>query len=104
MNRDMERYKEFSRRALLVGAAQGAIFAVLAGRLGFLQVVEQEKFQMLSDRNRISMRLVAAGRGEIMDRFGVPLAINTQNFRAFIVPEQTDDVEKRSINSRTLFP
>lgn len=94
MNRDMERYKEFSRRALLVGAAQGAIFAVLAGRLGFLQVVEQEKFQMLSDRNRISMRLVAAGRGEIMDRFGVPLAINTQNFRAFIVPEQTDDVEK----------
>ena len=93
MNRDMERYKEFSRRALLIGAGQAALFAALGARLGFLQVVEQEKFRMLSDRNRISMRLVSSGRGEIMDRFGVPLAINTQNFRAFIVPEQTDDVE-----------
>lgn len=93
MNRDMERYKQFSRRAFLVGAAQVSGFAILAGRLGYLQVIEQEKFQTLSDKNRISMRLIPAGRGEIMDRFGVPLAINTQNFRCFIVPEQADDVE-----------
>ncbi len=94
MNRDMERYKEFSRRALIIGAVQTGLFAVLAGRLGYLQVVEQEKFQTLSDKNRISLRLVPAGRGEIMDRFGVPLAINTQNFRAFIVPEQANNVEE----------
>lgn len=104
MNRDMERYKEFSRRALLVGAGQAALFAVLGARLGWLQVVEQEKFQMLSDRNRISLRLVPAGRGEIMDRFGVPLAINTQNFRAFIVPEQTDSVEKTLEKLSRLIP
>ncbi|MFN7115059.1 MAG: penicillin-binding protein 2 [Alphaproteobacteria bacterium] len=104
MNRDMERYKEFSRRALLIGAGQAALFAVLAGRLGWLQVVEQEKFQMLSDRNRISLRLIPAGRGEIMDRFGVPLAINTQNFRAFIVPEQTDSVEKTLDKLSRLIP
>jgi len=94
MNRDMERYKEFSRRALIIGAVQVGLFSVLAGRLGFLQVVEQEKFQTLSDKNRISLRLVPAGRGEIMDRFGVPLAINSQNFRAFIVPEQAVNVEE----------
>jgi penicillin-binding protein 2 len=104
MNRDMERYKEFSRRALLVGAGQAALFAVLAGRLGWLQVVEQEKFQMLSDRNRISLRLIPAGRGEIMDRFGVPLAINTQNFRAFIIPEQTDSVEETLDKLSRLIP
>ena len=93
MNRDMERFKEFSRRALIIGAGQTALFGILVARLGWLQLVEQEKFQTLSDRNRISSRLVPAGRGEIMDRFGVPLAINTQNFRAFLVPEQADDVE-----------
>ncbi len=93
MNRDMERYKEFSRRALLVGVGQAALFAVLGARLAYLQVHENAKFQTLSDKNRISTRLVPAGRGEIMDRFGVPLAINIQNFRAFLVPEQTDDVE-----------
>lgn len=92
MNRDMERYKEFSRRALLIGVAQGAVFAVLAGRLGYLQLYQNEKFQTLSDKNRISLRLIPAGRGEIMDRFGVPLAINNQNFRAFVVPEQAGNL------------
>lgn len=89
----MERYREFSRRAFILGAGQTALFGILGARLGYLQVVEQEKFQTLSDKNRISMRLIPAGRGEIMDRFGVPLAINTQNFRAYIVAEQADDVE-----------
>lgn len=92
MNRDMERYKEFTRRAFIVGLAQTALFGTLAARLGYLQLVEKEKFQTLSDRNRISLRLIPAGRGEIMDRFGVPLAINSQNFRAFLVPEQAEDV------------
>lgn len=93
MNRDMERYKQFSRRALIIGAGQALLFGALATRLGYLQLVEQEKFQTLSDKNRISLRLIPAGRGEIMDRFGVPLAINTQNFRAFVVPEQTESIE-----------
>lgn len=93
MNRDMERYKEFSRRALIIGGAQALLFGVLGARLGYLQVVERDKFQTLSDKNRISMRLVPASRGEIMDRFGVPLAINTQNFRAFLVPEQAESIE-----------
>jgi penicillin-binding protein 2 len=93
MNRDMERYKEFSRRALLVGAGQALAFVILSGRLSYLQIVENEKFRTLSDKNRISLRLVPAGRGEIMDRFGVPLAINSQNFRAFVVPEQADSID-----------
>lgn len=92
MNRDMERYQEFTRRAFLVGLGQTALFTILGARLAYLQVIEQEKFKTLSDENRISHRLITAGRGEIMDRFGVPLAINTQNFRAFLVAEQTKDV------------
>lgn len=104
MNRDMERYKEFSRRALIIGAVQTTLFGVLATRLGYLQVVEQERFQTLSDKNRISLRLVSAGRGEIMDRFGVPLAINTQNFRAFLVPEQANDVEETLDRLSKLIP
>lgn len=104
MNRDMERYKEFSRRTFLVGLGQVSGFAILAARLGYLQVIEQEKFQTLSDRNRISTRLVPAARGEIMDRFGVPLAINTQNFRCFIVPEQTKDIEETLDRLSKLIP
>jgi penicillin-binding protein 2 len=94
MNRDGEKYKEFSRRAMLIGVAQAALFTALGARLTYLQVIEKDKFQTLSDKNRISLRLIPAARGEIMDRFGVPLAINTQNFRAFIIPEQTEDTEE----------
>lgn len=92
MNRDMERYKQFSRRAVVLGIGQVSLFALLAGRLGYLQIVQNEKYQTLSDKNRISLRLLPADRGEITDRFGVPLAINTANFRVFLIPEQTEDV------------
>lgn len=104
MNRDMERHKEFSRRALLLGAGKAALFTTLALRLGYLQVFERKKFQTLSDKNRISLRLLAAQRGEIMDRFGAPLAINKQDFRALLVPEQADDVEGTIARLSKLIP
>jgi penicillin-binding protein 2 len=93
MNRDMERHKEFSRRALILGVGKIALFGTLAVRLGYLQVFQRQKFQTLSDKNRISLRLLPAQRGEIMDRFGAPLAVNKQDFRALLVPEQAEDVE-----------
>jgi penicillin-binding protein 2 len=104
MNRDMERHKEFSRRALILGAGKIVIFGTLASRLAYLQVIEQKKFQTLSDKNRISLRLLPAQRGEIMDRFGVPLAINRQDFRAFLVPEQSPDVQETISRLAQLIP
>jgi penicillin-binding protein 2 len=104
MNRDMERHKEFSRRALILGAGKMLVFGTLASRLAYLQIVEQKKFQTLSDKNRISLRLLPAQRGEIMDRFGVPLAVNRQDFRAFLVPEQSEDVAETLARLGQLIP
>jgi penicillin-binding protein 2 len=104
MNRDMERHKEFSRRALILGAGKIAIFGTLALRLAYLQVFEQKKFQTLSDKNRISLRLLPARRGEIMDRFGAPLAINKQDFRALLVPEQAESVDDTLARLGKLIP
>jgi len=104
MNRDMERHKEFSRRALLLGVGKAVLFGTLAVRLGYLQVFERKKFQTLSDKNRIGLRLLAAQRGEIMDRFGAPLAVNKQDFRALLVPEQAEDVEDTIARLAKLIP
>ncbi len=104
MNRDMERHKEFSRRAMLLGGGKFAVFLVFASRLSYLQIFEQKKFQTLSDNNRISLRLLSAQRGEILDRFGVPLAINRPDFRAFLIPEQAQDVEKIIARVSKLIP
>lgn len=88
----MERHKEFSRRAFLLGAGKFALFMTLTSRLAYLQIVEQGKFKTLSDKNRISIRLLSPQRGEIVDRFEVPLAVNRPDFRAFMIPEQAGEV------------
>src|SRR5690606_2203826 len=45
-----------------------------------------------ADDNRINIRLLPPPRGEIVDRFGMPLAINEKNYRVVIVREQARDV------------
>jgi penicillin-binding protein 2 len=94
MNNDDQKTKSFTRRAFVIGAMQGSLLAVLGGRLAWLQLAQGGKYKTLSDKNRINIKMIAPSRGEIVDRFGVPLAVNNQNFRVLIVPEQTDDVEK----------
>jgi penicillin-binding protein 2 len=82
----------FTRRALLVGVAQGAILAVLAGRLGWLQISQGEKYKTLAENNRINIKILPPSRGPIVDRFGVPLAINVQDFQVLVTPDQAGDV------------
>lgn len=80
------------RRAFIIGAGQVAVLGVLGTRLGWLQLKENERYQTLSERNRIDIRLIAPSRGMIYDRRGVPLAINEQDFRLQLLPEQVDDI------------
>ena len=87
MDDGFDRSKSFTRRAFVVGAVQGGILAVLGGRLAWLQLVEGQKYKTLADKNRINVKMTTPSRGEIVDRFGVPLAVNTQNFRVMVIPE-----------------
>ena len=91
---DNDRYRSFTRRALFIGGGQAALFAVLAGRMYYLQVVEAERYAMLAEDNRINLRLLPPPRGRIVDRFGVPLAVNQQNYRVVLVREQARDVQR----------
>ncbi|MGH6981715.1 MAG: penicillin-binding protein 2, partial [Stellaceae bacterium] len=93
MRRDKGKSRLLTRRAVLVGAAQGAVLVTLAGRLYELQVVEADRYTTMADENRIGVRLIAPRRGLILDRFGVKLADNRPTYRAVLVPEQTRDVE-----------
>lgn len=91
-DRDQERQKVFTRRALLLGGAQLGMVGALLGRLYYLQVVEADRYRVLADDNRINIRLLPPPRGEIVDRFGMPLAINEKNYRVVIVREQAGNV------------
>jgi penicillin-binding protein 2 len=88
VNRDSDWVRMFNRRAAVLAGGQGLLVSALVGRLYYLQVVESDRYVMLAEDNRINMQLLPPPRGRILDRFGQPLAINQQNFRVLIVPEQ----------------
>lgn len=81
---------QMTRRAALLGLGAGAASLVLLSRLYWLQVIEGHKYRTLADKNRINIKILPPVRGIIQDRFGVPIADNTRNYRVMIVPEQTE--------------
>jgi penicillin-binding protein 2 len=85
--------KTFSRRAFVVGGIQGTFLCVLGGRLAWLQMSQGERYTTLANRNRINMKMTSPSRGQVFDRYGVPLAINQRNFRVLVIPEQTENIE-----------
>lgn len=91
-NRDSDRQRLFTRRAALLAGGQFSLLTALVGRMYYLQVVESERYQMLAEENRINMRLLPPSRGRVIDRFGVPIAINQQNYRVLLKAENAPDV------------
>lgn len=88
---DSERSRLFNRRAILVGGLQAGLFSLLVGRLYYLEIIQGEKYRTLAEENRINLRLIAPRRGQISDRYGTPLALNQQNYRVVLLPEQVED-------------
>jgi penicillin-binding protein 2 len=81
----------FSRRMMLLGGAQVGVGALLIGRLGWLSIAQNAKYQLLSESNRVQLIPVPPRRGWIIDRNGKPLAINRSSFRVDIIPQQLTD-------------
>ncbi len=69
------------------------LLSTLVGRMYYLQVLQADRYKTLAEENRISMRLLPPPRGRILDRFGIPLAVNEQNYRVVLIPEQTKSVK-----------
>ena len=93
MKREITSRASFSRRAVLIGAAQFGLFGAIATKLYNLQVVQHGKYATLAQANSISERLIAPERGLITDRFGVILAGNQQHWRALFMKAQCPDPE-----------
>jgi len=80
----------FSRRALFLGAAQVAGGLILAGRMTWLSVYENDKYRLLAESNRVNLTLIPPRRGWIVDRAGVPIANNRTDFRVDIIPDRME--------------
>ena len=82
-----------SRRTAILGAGVIGGFGILSSRLYYLQVVKAEDYRALSDNNRFNYNITLPSRGKIMDRNGEALAINRQDYRLILIPEQINDID-----------
>ena len=84
----------FSRRAWLLGTAQAGIGALLATRMGWLAIAENQRYNDLAESNRVNTTLIPPRRGWIVDRNGAAIANNRTDFRVDIIPERLEDPER----------
>lgn len=84
----------FSRRATIVGGLQLGIGVLLAGRMAYISVAENERYQLLSESNRVNLTLVPPRRGWMIDRYGKPIANNKTDFRVDLIPDLMQDKKK----------
>jgi len=81
----------FDRRSLVIGGVQGGLGMLLASRLGYLSILQNEKYKLASESNRVNLSLIPPRRGWILDRHGSPLASNRADFRVDVIPERMTD-------------
>ena len=83
-------------RVIAVAVVVMLSFVVIVGQLWYLQVLEGGHFLDASDKNRTRVRPIAAPRGILFDRRGVPLVDNRPAFTLSLIPRELDkDVERR---------
>lgn len=73
-----------SRRAFLIGSGKLTLLSLLAGRMFFMELLENDKYRTLSDKNRISFILIPPFRGQIYDISGNIMATNQTCFRLLL--------------------
>ena len=83
----------FSRRAFLISAGQVGLAAILAGRMGYIAIAQNQRYSDLAESNRVQMRLIPPRRGWILDRYGQPMAVNRSDYRVDLIPDQLEDAD-----------
>jgi len=81
----------YSRRSFVLGGAQMGIGVLLAARMTWISVFENEHYALLAESNRVNLSLIPPRRGWVVDRGGKPLALNRTVFRVDIIPDRLVD-------------
>ena len=81
----------FTRRSMVLGGAQLALGGLLAARMAYISIAQNEKYALLAESNRVNLTLIPPRRGWIVDRNGYPLALNRTAFRVDLIPDRLID-------------
>jgi penicillin-binding protein 2 len=83
----------FRLRLAVAAALMLVLFALLAGRIFYLQVIKHGELYTLAEANRISIVPVTPNRGIIVDRNGVVLAHNYSAYTLEVQPHRIANLD-----------
>lgn len=86
--------RKIQERSRIFSIITFCIFFALIGRLWFLQVVRGERYEMLSEGNRVRLVTVPAPRGKFLDRDGEVLVSSRMAFCISILPSRVGESDK----------
>jgi penicillin-binding protein 2 len=84
----------FDRRSVVVGTLQSGLGLLLATRMGYIALADNQKYKMMAESNRVNLSLIPPRRGWILDRNGQPIASNRADFRVDLIPERLVEKDK----------
>ncbi|MDT1061274.1 penicillin-binding protein 2 [Paracoccus sp. CPCC 101403] len=99
-----ESSRSISRRLLMLGVVQASVISVLGLKLRSMQLEHADQYRMLSDGNSIKIRLLPPARGLILDRNGIIIAGNEQNYRVTLTREDAGDISTVVARLRRIIP
>ena len=92
---------EFDEARVLVGrellfheGLQLCLAGLLAGRMGYIAIAQNQRYREMAEDNRVQERLIPPRRGWIVDRHGTPLAANRSDFRVDLIPDRLEDKDR----------
>lgn len=99
-----ERMHVLSRRLAFLTCVFFILICILGARLFYLQVLQGDKYKLMAEKNRLSVRLTLAPRGTIYDRNHVKLAENKKTFQAVLIKEQAKNYKDTLDKFERLLP
>lgn len=86
-----------AERVLTAGYVIVALFLILVMRLWQLQILQGNEYRKLSEENRLRVVRVAAPRGIIYDRNGIPLVKNMPYYSVSLNPQNLERTDLRAL-------
>ena len=91
---NVQKGRIISRRLFILSAAKLLLFAGITSRLYSLQISDREKYEILSDKNRIREWKTPPQRGLITDFYNKILADNDSVFQVHLSLDEIKDFDK----------
>lgn len=91
---DWARNTDLSKRFFLFSLAAAFVFVLLLSRLWYLQTINSERYDRLSEKNRTRYLPVASPRGPVFDRHGRLLVDSRPAFNISVMRQDVEEPEE----------